>query len=646
MSTPAAPPPAIPKSPVSARALLVGAALTPLNVLWIHQLEIVWYSACPTTISLYFNVIFTLLVLMGANLLLRRRRPGWALQPAELLVVYVMLAISSSLAGHDQLEILIPMVGETAWTATKENRWHELFGQYLPDWLVVKNKAALQGFYEGNSTLYTPQHLLAWAGPLLVWLAFIMVLCVTMLSLNAILRKQWTERERLSYPIAQIPLEITSPGYTVWRSKLFWIGFGAAVAIDTLNGFAFLYPSVPSLPTRVQSFNFPTWPWTATGGYTVAFYPFAIGLGYLLPLDMLFSSWFFYWFWKAQNLLTAVLGFSDRPGFPYILQQSFGGYIGLCVFVLYMARRHFADVARKAILGDPAVDDRGEAVSYRVAFAGLVIGGSLLVGFAMVLGVPLWLAVAFFGIYFAISLAVTRMRAELGPPAHDLHYGGPDSILPLIFGTTMFGPKALTFFSLMWWINRAFRSHPMPHMLEGMRIAERRSIINRQLLWAMVLACFLGAVASFWSMLHNGYHYGMATSRTGLAAHVFGREPYDRLASWLTVPQEPNSGATVAIGAGIVFSLILLALRSTFPWWPLHPVGYAVSSSWSMNLLWMPMLIAWVIKLSVLRYGGLKLFRRGLPLFIGLILGECVAGGLWSLAGVALQTKMWVFWPY
>jgi hypothetical protein len=96
----------------------------------------------------------------------------------------------------------------------------------------------------------------------------------------------------------------------------------------------------------------------------------------------------------------------------------------------------------------------------------------------------------------------------------------------------------------------------------------------------------------------------------------------------------------------VAFSLALLILRTTFIWWPLHPVGYAVSSSWSMNLLWMPMLIAWAIKLTILRYGGLRLYRQGLPFFLGLILGEYVAGGIWSLIGVALQRPMWVFWPY
>jgi hypothetical protein len=186
----------------------------------------------------------------------------------------------------------------------------------------------------------------------------------------------------------------------------------------------------------------------------------------------------------------------------------------------------------------------------------------------------------------------------------------------------------------------------MPHQLEGMRIAERRGLESSRLLIGIMLACIIGIIASFWSLLFCGYHYGWSTSNTGLAAHVFGREPYDRLASWLRSPTYLNLTAAGAVGAGLAFSLALLVMRTTFIWWPLHPVGYAVSSSWSMNLLWMPLLIAWVIKLNLLRYGGLRLYRQALPLFMGLVLGEYVGGGLWALAGVVLQRPVWVFWPY
>jgi hypothetical protein len=60
----------------------------------------------------------------------------------------------------------------------------------------------------------------------------------------------------------------------------------------------------------------------------------------------------------------------------------------------------------------------------------------------------------------------------------------------------------------------------------------------------------------------------------------------------------------------------------------------------------MPLLIAWVAKLLMLRYGGLRLYRMALPFFLGVILGEFTTGGIWSIIGVLMQRKVYVFWPY
>ena len=56
-------------------------------------------------------------------------------------------------------------------------------------------------------------------------------------------------------------------------------------------------------------------------------------------------------------------------------------------------------------------------------------------------------------------------------------------------------------------------------------------------------------------------------------------------------------------------------MSNPLPWFPFHPVGYAVSSSWSLSLLWLPLLIAWIIKSVLLRYGGLRAYRQAMPFF-------------------------------
>ena len=63
-----------------------------------------------------------------------------------------------------------------------------------------------------------------------------------------------------------------------------------------------------------------------------------------------------------------------------------------------------------------------------------------------------------------------------------------------------------------------------------------------------------------------------------------------------------------------------------------------------MNLVWMPLLFAWVIKGLILRYGGVRLYRQAMPFFLGLILGQCLVGSFWHLIGWALDIQPYSFW--
>ena len=50
-----------------------------------------------------------------------------------------------------------------------------------------------------------------------------------------------------------------------------------------------------------------------------------------------------------------------------------------------------------------------------------------------------------------------------------------------------------------------------------------------------------------------------------------------------------------------------------------------------MFVLWSSFFFGWVIKVLVVRYGGLRIFVRLRPLFLGLVLGDCVSGSLWAI---------------
>lgn len=629
------------------RAVLVGLLLIPINSYWIFMMEIVRYQGHPTTISLFFSSIFILVLLILFNGLLRRHMPSWVFSQGELITIYVMLNIGGALVGHDSLQILVSMMPFAAYFATADNKWGKLFADRLPDWLVVKDPVAVKNFYTGGN-LYDPVNYGPWLVPVMWWSAFVLALVGMFLCLNVLLRKQWTEREKLSYPLVQLPFDMTAEGAPLFKERLLWYGFALAAVIDIVNGLSVLYPSIPQIPIKLedQSMLFTTRPWNNIGWLPIQFYPFGIGLGMLLPVDLLFSCWFFFWVWKAERILTAQFGLETIRGMPFVAEQSFGAYMGICVFAILVSRKHFINLFRHFIGLKTDIDDSKEPIRYNTAIWFLLLGTVFLVAFSRAAGLSGWIIVPFFLIFFAMSIAITRMRAELGPPAHDLHAAGPDQIITSLIGPREISTQNLSVLSLYFWFNRAYRSHVMPFQLEGFKMAERAKMNYRRLFVAIALASVAGTFVAFWIILHLLYENG-AAQRVGPpnVAMIFGSEPWNRMSSWMTAPMPADANRGVAIGFGFVITMLLNSLRMKIGWFPFHPVGYAVSSSWSMHRLWLPIFIAWVLKLIILRYGGLKLYRRALPFFLGVILGECVVGSFWTIWGIVFRIPSYAFWP-
>jgi hypothetical protein len=103
---------------VTLRSALIGLLLIPLNCYWVAQSEAVWGTSYLTISSLFFNVMFSLFFLTSLNWFLRRHLPKFALTQQELLVIYVMLCIGSSVTGNNMLENLVASLGHGSWFAT------------------------------------------------------------------------------------------------------------------------------------------------------------------------------------------------------------------------------------------------------------------------------------------------------------------------------------------------------------------------------------------------------------------------------------------------------------------------------------------------------------------------------------------------
>jgi hypothetical protein len=112
-----------------------------------------------------------------------------------------------------------------------------------------------------------------------------------------------------------------------------------------------------------------------------------------------------------------------------------------------------------------------------------------------------------------------------------------------------------------------------------------------------------------------------------------GRTPFDALADAIKTPLKADVNGTLAVAFGFLITVMLTILRTQLSWFPFHPVGYAIAHTLTMQMVWLPFIIAWVLKWAVLRFGGMKLYRQSLPFFFGLILGDFLNGGFWTLVG-------------
>lgn len=639
---------------ISVRAIVIGILLAIVNDYWLVQLEVVRYSH-PSYAAPFYNCIFTLLVLTVVNFMVRRVRPRWALSGPELLTIYIMISITTSVCSHNMMAILVSTMGYATFFQSPENGWGTLFMPSVPKWLTVNDMNSLRNFYFGNSTLYSRENFGPWIVPALWWSAFSGVLLFTTLCLTSILRKQWIESEKLTFPIIQLPLEMTEDTGALFRNKYMWMGFALAGGLTLLAGLNYLYPSIPCI--RITRQNIGQYivnpPWNAMGGIQMGFYFFAIGLAFIMPLDLSFSCWLFFWLTRLElvgarmlgmNELTVVGGGFDRA-YPFLNSQAYGAYLGFFVMSMWSARKYLGRVFRTAFLGTKEEDESREAVSYRTAILGVIAGTLLMCVFAFRAGMSLWTIAVFFPLYLVLVIIICRIRAELGFPTHDMYPMSPHFLLTTAAGSENLSQGDIISFTLFTWFNKSYASHPGPHQLEAFKICDRRHSPEKQMFYAALIAGIIAMPLGFWMMLHVYYHNGGATAKMEQWAMQHGRDAWNQLSVWIKQPSPPNKIAMEFVGVGFLVVAILSWIRMNVISFPLHPLAYALAPSWGVSQLWMPLLIGSTAKFISLRFGGMKGYRSALPFFFGLMLGEIAVGSLWTILGIVLGIPTYDFWP-
>ncbi|MBC8143709.1 MAG: hypothetical protein H7Y38_19950 [Armatimonadetes bacterium] len=641
-------PPASVPSGISVRAVLLGLVLTVLNVLWVTQVEVRYYMLDGSSLPLFITPVFLLLVLVALNGLTHAIMPlrRFVLRQEELLTAYLMAVVSNTFAGHDMLQNLFGQITHPYYFAP-QNKWQDVFIERLPKFLFVSDPEALKFWYRGN----TPPDIAAgyfvhWSVPLTLWGIFFLLLTFLFVCITVIVRKAWTENEKLAFPIIQLPLLMTEKDGAFFKNGLMWAGFAFAFATGLINGIHQLYPSVPENPWIKlydvgQYFTTPPFNAIRSYGMQTSLYPFAIGLAYLIPLDLAFSCWFSYLLARAYFVFgraTGLDGPSAGVGWPYLKEISAGAWIGVAASIIYANRKYLANAFEGAFGGKTAEDAESakENTRYRWAFLGLAFGAVFLLAWSYLLGIAPGTAAAFFGIFFVLSIAITRVRAEFGTP-HEIVFVKPADILVTLLGTRAIGDSSLIGMQSMYWFNRGYRCHPMPNFLEGFKMGEGRKMPFAPLLGVFALAAVVSLLTTFGANYFTTYGAGATAKAAGYKWWV-GNEAFAQLSGWLQAGQRPAEQSFGFFVGGLIFTAALAYLRQAYVWWPLHPTGFALGVSYAMNYFWFCVFVAWLAKLCITRYGGMDAHKRAVPFFLGLVLGDYTIGALWSLLGLYLGT--------
>jgi hypothetical protein len=377
-----------------------------------------------------------------------------------------------------------------------------------------------------------------------------------------------------------------------------------------------------------------TFSWRAmapfTSPFVFAWRPLDVGIAFLMPLEISFSTWFFALVSRLQLLGAYFIGLSEYGGtfpgsggewldwpntFPFFMSQFRGGLLLLAVACLWRLRG-------------------------RVRLADLlpIVAGFGLMAFWMaILGLPVWASLVTVLLMVLFGVGFARLRLEGGLPVS----GSPvlaGMLFYLVMGTGSdgFSVEAHIAFGFLGVLAYSVVGiWPALH-LEAARLVHRsdagRSGVTSGmalgLAASLVAGCFFALVVIYDRGLFFLSEQGSAQSvaRTGRYVHYLYEQAAGR-------PGAPDGArlATHMMGAGVTG--LLLILRRTYLRWPFHPVGYLFGTGFGRTF-WGSALVGWAAKAFAVRYWSGPGVRWLKPAALGMVFGELVMRLAWAIVAV------------
>ncbi|MCY3772304.1 MAG: hypothetical protein OXG98_09835 [Gemmatimonadetes bacterium] len=616
---------------ISRRAVILGLALAVLINIWVPFGSFILQSSRMTVGHLPISVLIPFFFLLFiVNPALRTWRPSWVLNGNELALVFVMMFVSSLVPGKVMVAYLMGVIATPHYFARPENQWATTFFQYLPDWLLVSGQGnTLVWFYEGipegaGDVIWGP-----WLPPLFWWLTFFVMLFFMGACMSTIMRRTWVAHERLTFPLVRMAVDLirhderterTFPGFVY--DRMFQVGFGVTLALMIWNIAAF-WGAISPIPIGAlyhTNLNF-------LEGFTairISVNIYALCFAFLAPLEITFSLWFF--------ALCGVLegGLLDRVGLQYsgspvgvnavVKAQFFGGFIVFVIWHLWTAREQIADVFRRAVRGGGQPPT--ELMSYRVAVLGLAGSVVYLVAWLVGSGLSWQVVPVYLFFLFVLYLGTARIIAQTGLAFLDLPVNAHHFTI-LTMGSGNIDPQSLTTLGLGSAYARNWRGIGIGTIAQSDKVMSDLQQDKRGILALMTVTFVISMLTSVLYTIYIGnttvgaYNFGERDAFGGKINESY----YDDIVRWIRNADQLQPPEFLFMALGGVAMLVMTALSYRFPGWPLAPVGFTVAFADVTRLLMFSLFLAWLIKMLLMRIGGVTVYRRAQPFAWGVLVG-------------------------
>jgi hypothetical protein len=426
---------------------------------------------------------------------------------------------------------------------------------------------------------------------------------------------------------------------------VFWIGLAISFVLNFADGLSHIAGPVGIPLYKTYQVSEPTGPLVGIGPIYVFVSIWAIAIAYLIPTELSFSVWAL---WIIRILLTmAAIAFGadaiptetwESSVFPAPFYQSVGAAFALLGWWIWRAKGHLRHAVRVALGRETSRHEASEPLPYRLALLGLVISFATLVAFCRLSGTQLLFGVTLMGLIVGSHVVWARLSAETGMAFMCWPLQPTRATAALVGSATLRHADVMTA-STVGWASIGGQGNTFQvfasRSLETFKVADSGGISSRQLTGAVVAAFVFALAVGLFVVLTAMYNYGYTNTALATGSRIASRHVGDWIL-WIFEGHEPGPDiwGLIAIVFGGLMAIAFGVLHTRLWWWPLHPIGYLVAFAHAQSL-WIPFFIGWMCKSLVVRYGGLRLYRRTIPLAVGLIVGDLLNKMLWAIVMLA-----------